>query len=134
MESFNQELTDRFDAEGRARYVKECLDLLTPEYKAYGALTYSNVQLAIGNSRGIRRFAAQNAVEFTALVADEKGGSGFARSGGYQSEDVDVVGAFRTAYEKARLNQNPGFGAGCLYGHLGAVGCQQFARLPIDGL
>lgn len=106
-ESFSQALADQFDAEGRARYIKECLDMLTPEYKAFGALTYSDSQLAIGNSRGIRRLSAQNSVNFTALVSDAAGGSGFGRSSGYQPEDLDVVGAFRTAYEKARLNKNP---------------------------
>ncbi len=105
-ESFNPELERLFDAQGRARLVKQGLDLLAPGYKAYGALSYSLTQFAMGNSKGIKRYALSNEVKCTVLVADAQGGSGYAAAIAYQP-DLDILGVFHKAYAKAKLNHDP---------------------------
>lgn len=61
----------------------------------------------MGNSRGIRRLAIQNSVNYTALVASAGGGTGYAEARSHRAGDLDLAGAFARAYEKARLNRDP---------------------------
>ncbi len=105
-ESLSQELEQRFTAEGRARLVKQGLDLLDPGYKAYGALSYDVTQLAMGNSKGIKRYALGNEVKCTVLIADDHGGSGYAAAIAYKP-DIDIMDTFRRAHVKAKLNRDP---------------------------
>ena len=106
-ENFSVDLDRQYDVFSRARLVKQCLETLEPEYKAYGTLSYTNSQIAFGNSSGIKRYARQNSVNFTALVAHSEGGSGYASVNSTDARDFDVIGAFTKAYEKAKLNKNP---------------------------
>ncbi|MGE5653720.1 MAG: TldD/PmbA family protein [Bacillota bacterium] len=102
----DEELGRQYNAEGRARLVKQGLDMLDPGYKAYGALSHGVTQLALGNSRGIKRHALSNEVKCTVLVADEKGGSGYAAAVS-DKPDVDIQSIFQKAYQKAKLNHDP---------------------------
>lgn len=100
-------LEQQYTAENRAQMISQALGTLEPGYKAYGALAYNVTLIAVGNSRGIKRLAISNSVDFTALVASDSGGSGYANVRSTNAEQMDVPGAFARAYEKARLNQNP---------------------------
>lgn len=103
----NKELEMQFSVEKRALQVKTCLDTLADDYKAYGALSYSERLLAMGNSKGIRHLAGFNNVNFSALIAHDSGGSGYAALTGSSPAELDIKGAFERAYAKAKLNQNP---------------------------
>jgi PmbA protein len=46
-------------------------------------------------------------VSFSALVSSDDGGSGYAVASGSAPDKIEILPAFRTAYEKARLNTNP---------------------------
>lgn len=102
----NGELEEEYSAENRARLVSRNLAALDEGYSAFGALTYKVNLLALGNSRGIRRLALNNSVDFTALVASERGGSGYAEARSGRAGDLDIAGAFGRACEKARLNRD----------------------------
>lgn len=104
---FNDQLDCEYGVYNRARLVKQCLDMLDPAYKAFGALSYDIVQMAFGNSTGIKRFARGNTVSFSALVADSEGGSGYSEITSNRPQDFDVLAAFSRAYDKARMNKNP---------------------------
>ncbi|MTI94286.1 MAG: TldD/PmbA family protein [Firmicutes bacterium] len=105
-DSFNPQLEAACGIEERAQKVKECLDTLDSDYLAYGALTYAEHQIAVGNSLGIRRFARGNNANFSVIVAGPKG-SGYGETMANTPEDFEYQRAFATACEKARLNQNP---------------------------
>ena len=64
-------------------------------------------QLVLGNSTGIKRYVRSNNVSFSALVSSDDGGSGYAVASGSAPDKIEILPAFRTAYEKARLNTNP---------------------------
>lgn len=106
-DEFNPQLDTAYDVESRAKLVKECLDTLSENYLAYGALTITTSQISVGNSQGIRRFSRNNNASFSTIVAGENG-SGYGETQSSRVEDFDFPGAFARAYEKARLNQNPG--------------------------
>lgn len=105
-DEFNEELAKAYDTERRALLVKDCLAMLEEDYLAYGALSYSEVQLALGNSTGIKRYVRANGVSFSALIAGEDGGSGYAEVFSNQLEDLDVKQIFHRSYEKAKMNKN----------------------------
>ncbi|AZR72866.1 hypothetical protein BBF96_05355 [Anoxybacter fermentans] len=106
-EDFNKELDTVFNIEGRARLIKQGINLLEPGYKTYGALSYGIMNVAYGNSIGIKRFMKGNNVEFNVLVSNEKGGTGYAQLISNRPGDLDIIGAFKIAYEKAKMNRNP---------------------------
>jgi len=106
-ERYSTELAAAFDVYSRATLVKQCFDMLLPEYKAYGTLSYAHSYISFGNSTGIKRYAGMNSVNFTALVAHNDGGSGYASINSTNVHDFNVVGAFTKAYEKAKLNKDP---------------------------
>lgn len=106
-DSFNQDLADAFSVNKRALLVKAGLDTVEAGYLAYGALSYAEQIIGFGNSKGVKRFHRGNGVNFSALIAHESGGSGFTEILSNSPQDFDVAGAFKTAYDKAKLNQNP---------------------------
>jgi PmbA protein len=106
-EHLDPSLAGQYSRENRARLLGEAMATLAGDYKAFGALTLSTNLLAVGNSRGIKRFSLGNYVAFTALVASGSGGSGYADNRSHRAGDLDIPGTFARAYQKARLNQNP---------------------------
>jgi predicted Zn-dependent protease len=62
---------------------------------------------AYGNSKGVKRSTFMNYVEFSVLVSHESGGSGYSEQFSNYPEELDIVGAFKLAYDKAIMNQNP---------------------------
>lgn len=106
-DSFSEELEMVYTVENRCRLIKDCIDTLSDDYLAYGALTYSEEQIAVGNSTGLRRFARYNSVDFSALVSSGSGGTGYAQVLSNTPENMDVPAAFKRAKDKAEMNQNP---------------------------
>ncbi|NLY53216.1 MAG: TldD/PmbA family protein [Firmicutes bacterium] len=106
-DAFCPDLEQEFGTFNRARLLNECLEMLAPEYMAYGALTYSATQMALGNSKGIKRSIRSNSARFSALISDAEGGTGYTQASAHRAGDLDVVASFRTAYNKAQMNRNP---------------------------
>ncbi|MDP3386755.1 MAG: metallopeptidase TldD-related protein [Eubacteriales bacterium] len=106
-DSFSEDLERLYTVENRCKLIKDCFDTLAENYMAYGALTYSEEQVAFGNSSGIRRFARYNGVELSALVSSDTGGTGYAQMLSNTPENIDVAVAFKRAKDKAEMNQNP---------------------------
>lgn len=103
----NEELAKAYGIPERAQWVKKGIDLLEPGYKAFGALSLTDYRNAYANSNGVKRWGMTNYVEFSVLVSHESGGSGYAEQISNYPEELDIVGAFRIAYDKAKMNQNP---------------------------
>lgn len=101
------DLEEQYSRENRARLLGEAIATLEENYKAYGTLTYKKLLIAVGNSRGIKRFFLGNNVNFTALISSGSGGSGYADDQSNRAAHLDIPAAFARAYRKARLNQNP---------------------------
>lgn len=101
------QLEQQYSVENRAKLIGSALATLDEGYKAYGSLAYKVNMIAVGNSRGIKRLALVNSVDFTALAARESGGSGYARATSTRADQLDIPATFSRAYEKARLNCNP---------------------------
>lgn len=106
-DAFNVELDQTYGIQKRAQLVKEGIGMLEEGYIAYGALSYQIEHLAFGNSKQVKRFTRFNMVNFSVLIDSETGGSGYAEQISTAPEDLDVVGGFKRAYEKAKMNQNP---------------------------
>jgi predicted Zn-dependent protease len=106
-DSFSDELERLYTVENRCNLIKKCIDTLSADYKAYGALTYSEERIAVGNSTGLRRFARYNSVELSTLVSSDSGGTGYAQMLSNTPENMDVPVAFERAKVKAEMNQNP---------------------------
>lgn len=107
IDDVNDDLVKIYDVTGRAKFIKDGIDSLDPGYIAFGALSYKNECIAIGNSKGIKRFEKSNLVNFNTLITGEHGGSGFAEIVAASPDKIDVPQAFETAHEKAKMNQNP---------------------------
>ncbi|HAE41920.1 MAG TPA: hypothetical protein DCG34_03250 [Clostridiales bacterium] len=106
-DSYSTELERLYTVENRCKLIKDCINTLSDGYLAYGALTYSEERIAVGNSTGLKRFARFNGVEFSALVSSDSGGTGYAQMISNTPENMDVPSAFKRAKDKAELNQNP---------------------------
>ncbi|MFO8060110.1 MAG: TldD/PmbA family protein [Bacillota bacterium] len=102
---FDANLAADFQVEERARILRENLDVLGDDYLAYGKFSHKETRLAFGNSEGVRRFARNNQVDFSALVSGP-GGTGYASTVSSRTDDLDVPGTFARASEKARMNQD----------------------------
>ncbi len=100
-------LEGQYSRENRARLLGEAIATLEDSYRAFGALTYATNLIAVGNSRGIKRFSLGNSVAFTALVSSDSGGSGYTDNRSNRVADLDIPATFARAYQKARLNQSP---------------------------
>ena len=94
---FSDELELAFSVENRAQIVKQGLAMIDADYKAFGALTYDVTQMAIGNSKGIKRYVKSNGVNVSVLVAHTSGGSGFARGMSSTPAGFSALSYFQTA-------------------------------------
>lgn len=104
---FNAELAQQFGTLERAKYVQEGLKMLDFGFKAYGALSHKEQVVALGNSKGIKRSARDNVVEFSVLISEENGGSSYTELTSSNPAELDIIGAFKTVYERAKMNKNP---------------------------
>ncbi len=103
-DEYDGALAEEFDVEARARLVGESVGTLAEGFEAYGRLSHQQVRLAVGNSEGIKRYARDNSVNFSALVSGS-GGSGYAEGTSVRAGELDVEEIFGRAYEKAKMNQ-----------------------------
>ena len=106
-DSFNPELAKQFGIMERARLVEEGLKIMEPGFKAYGALSHKDMVVAVGNSKGIKRYGRSNTVEFSVLISEENAGSSYTELTSNRPEDIDILGAFKKVYERAKMNKNP---------------------------
>ncbi len=106
-EHYSSELAQACGVKGRALQLKEALAILPPEYQAYGIFTHTDMQLAYGNSLGVKRFVHTNSVRLTVLIADGQGGTGFKALSSRNPGEIDVKEIFAQVLERAKLNVNP---------------------------
>lgn len=107
VEEFNHEMAEIYDIDGRAKLIKAGIELLAEGYLAYGALSHQKLSIGFANSKGVKRFAGSNSVNFSTLVSSTDGGSGYAEYISSSLKDIDVIGGFKTAYDKAKANHQP---------------------------
>ncbi|MCK4260180.1 MAG: TldD/PmbA family protein [Halanaerobiales bacterium] len=106
-DDYSNDLVNLFGIEERAKVIQKGINILETGYKAYGALSYKEKNLAYGNSTGIKRYNRINSLEFSTLIISETGGSGYAEFLSNRIEDIDIIGGFKTAYDKAKMNKDP---------------------------
>jgi len=105
-DTYRESIHEKFTVKNRAHYLKEAIDTLDEGYRGFGRLLHSENRIAFGNSEGVRRFCRNNGIDFSALVAYDEGGSGYASEKSERADKSDVLGAFSRAHEKAKLNQD----------------------------
>lgn len=106
-EEFDQELESKFGIESRAVLVKEGIEALEDSFTGSGALSLNKMVIAMGNNRGIKRYARLDTVSFNTVVTHETGPSGYAEYSTNKAYDMDVAKHFKAAYDKAKLALNP---------------------------
>lgn len=107
-ENRDEKLQDKLDISGRAELVSEGLDELPAGFTAAGSLACEKSFIALGNSRGIRRFARRDSGEFNTVVSSQAGkSSGYAELSSETAEDFDVIEVFSRAGGKAADGENP---------------------------
>ncbi len=107
VEQYEQEVSKKFDIENRGKLLKEAIDSLEDGYIAAGALSLNKTVLAMGNNRGIKRYARVDSVDFNAVVIHKDGSSGYAACNTNKAAELDVSEQFRTAFQKAKTGLDP---------------------------
>lgn len=106
-ENYDEEIEKRFDIQNRARLIKEGIEQLGEGYSAAGAMTLDKTVTAMGNSKGIKRFARLDTVKLNVVVTHESGSSGYAAQNANIAAEMDVAKNFNVAYNKAKAGINP---------------------------
>lgn len=91
----------------RARLIKEGVEALGTSYAAAGALSLEKTVMAMGNSRGIKRYSRLNTIKLSVVVTHESGSSGYAAKLANAASDMNVALNFEAAYKKAKKGINP---------------------------
>ncbi len=106
-EEFDEELEKVFDTISRSKLIKEGIEFLEDNYTAAGALSLNKEAIAMGNSQGIRRYARLDNVDFSVVVTHRDGVSGYGEANSDNANEVNVLGEFKVAYNKAKMGINP---------------------------
>ncbi len=99
--------TDSFSAKSRALAVKEVVEVAKERgFEASGAFSTGTMELAVGNSRGVR---AYNVSTYAALSTVMMGadGSGYAEASGRDVREIRPGEVARIARDKCAMAQNP---------------------------
>ena len=108
VDSFNADYEAKYSTNNRATLIKKCIDGMDNQYKAFGAFSYNEYRVFVGNSMGIERYARGNYVEVSILIIN---GNAATNSGYYKDitsyqEDISFERVFDKAYQKASFNIN----------------------------
>lgn len=106
-EAYDTTLDSKFSTMERAKLIEKGINILEDDYHGAGALSLIKEFYAVGNSKGIKRFARFDRVEFTVMVMEKGGSSGYVELNTDKAEELDVVKEFKTAYEKAKMGIDP---------------------------
>lgn len=106
-EEYDENLSTKFDITNRAKLIGEGIDLLEEDYTAAGALTLNKMVLAMGNTKGVKRFSITNHIGFNAVVMHNSGASGYVDIVTNKAKELDVVEEFKKAYSKAKMGLDP---------------------------
>lgn len=100
-------LGEKFGIRERSLLVKEGLGILEDGYSAAGSLSLEKIALALGNSRGIKRYFRDDMVKFNVVVMHKSGSTGYAEIHSDRIEDIDISAEFSRAFEKAKMGLDP---------------------------
>jgi PmbA protein len=103
----DESLSEKFDISSRAKLIGEGIKLLEEDYLTAGALTLNKTTIAIGNTKGIKRYCINNSVGFNTVVMHKEGASGYAELVTNKASELDVVEEFKKAIIKAKMGLNP---------------------------
>ncbi|MBN4074854.1 MAG: hypothetical protein COA82_05975 [Alkaliphilus sp.] len=106
-EAYDKEVGIKFDITNRSELLKQGIEQLDDTFIAAGSLSLKKSVLAMGNTKGIRRYARIDSVDFNAVVIHEGGFSGYVEMNTNKADELDVVKEFKVAYDKARLGIDP---------------------------
>ena len=98
-------LLKAFGVEERARFVKDGIAVVEPGFTAAGALDFTRVAIAIGDSKKAFRYAASDSVTFNTVVTHEDGTAGAGECISY-TDVPDILGAFKKAQNTAKAARN----------------------------
>lgn len=105
--SQDEALSEKFNITNRAELIGQGIKLLEEDYITAGALTLNKMTIAMGNTKGIKRYCINNSVGFNTVVMHKDGASGYAELVTDKASELDVVVEFKKAYAKAKMGLNP---------------------------
>lgn len=106
-EEYDKEVGSKFGITNRSELLKQGIEQLDDAFIAAGSLSLKKSVLAMGNTKGIKRYARIDSVDFNAVVIHEDGFSGYVAINTNKADELDVVKEFMVAYDKAKLGINP---------------------------
>lgn len=106
-EEYDEELEGKFGITNRAALIKASIDTLDSGFTGSGALSLTKTVIAIGNNKGIKRYARLDSVNFNTVVTHESGPSGYTEYSTNKAGNMDVMQLFKIAYLKAKSALNP---------------------------
>ncbi|MGV8145886.1 MAG: TldD/PmbA family protein [Alkaliphilus sp.] len=102
-EGYDKEVGIKFGITNRSELLKQGIEQLDDAFIAAGSLSLKKSVLAMGNTKGIKRYARVDSVDFNAVVIHEDGFSGYVEMNTNKADELDVVKEFKVAYDKAKL-------------------------------
>lgn len=106
-DEYDDSLDSKFDISNRAKLIKEGIDLLEDGFMAAGALSLTKMVIAMGNTKGIKRYVRMDSASFNTVVIHKNGASGYAELNTNKAHELNVDEQFKKALEKARMGINP---------------------------
>lgn len=106
-EEVDASLESSFDIIKRVELIKAGIEALSDGFTAAGALSLDKTAVAMGNSKGIKRYHRQDLVKLNVLVTHESGSSGYAAQSTNKTMEMNILRNFKVAYDKAKAGINP---------------------------
>lgn len=106
-DDYCMELNDAFNISNRAELLKNGMDMLDDGYIAAGAFSLTNMAIAWGNTKGVRRFTSSSNIYLNAMIIHESGATGCVDVNVSKPEELDVIAEFKKSYNKAKMGLNP---------------------------
>ncbi|MGM0419594.1 MAG: TldD/PmbA family protein [Bacillota bacterium] len=101
------DLAEEFNIKRRAERIGEGIRKISPDLNVAGSLALNQGFIAIGNTNNITRYVRTDKVEFSTVVTEKSGSTGYAARISDNLRDLDIDNAFKKAANKAVSGRNP---------------------------
>lgn len=106
-EDYDNILDEKYSISERTELVKKGIDSLEEGFTAAGSLSLNKIAFAMGNNRGIKRYAKIGIISLNLVVMHESGSSGCVQIDTNKADELNIIESFNKAYSKSKLGINP---------------------------
>ncbi|MFW6301389.1 MAG: TldD/PmbA family protein [Bacillota bacterium] len=100
-ENYFKDLEREFNIENRAKKLQKAFSELDSDLDAAGRLELNQNFMALGNTEGITRYSRLDKVDFSTVITDQSGATGYAAAVSNQAGDINIGSEFERAADKA---------------------------------